>query len=108
MMIFVQEYDAPCEAINATLLSCDAPQLPKDIYGSADQRVTLGLVMDGVTELLVLNQTIAVYTDPVFFPLTKDNSSLVFEEGEYSVINITVGHVMPACSHAVILYHPVG
>ena len=50
--------------------------------------------MDGVTELLALNQTIAVYTDPVFFPLTKDNSSLVFEVGEYSVINITVGHVV--------------
>ena len=107
MMIFVQEYKAPCKAVNATLLSCDAPQLPSNVYGSADQRVTLGLVMDGVTELLALNQTIAVYTDPVFFPLTKDNSSLVFEVGEYSVINITVGHVMP-CSHTVILYHPVG
>ena len=102
MYTLQEEYYAPCRAVNATLLSCDAPQLPRNTYGSEDQRVTLGLVMDGVTELLELNQTIAVYTDPVFFPLTNDNSSLVFEEGEHGVINITVGHVMP-CSHAVIL-----
>jgi len=65
--------------------------LPHDLFGSVDtSNITLGLVMDGVTELLSLNQTITVYKDPVFFPLTKDNSSLVFDEGVYDVINITV------------------
>ena len=49
--------------------------------------------MDGVVELLELNVTIAVNTDPVFLPLTVDNSSLVFEQGEYGVINITVSVV---------------
>ena len=76
--------------MNSTLLSCDAPELPKDVYGSTDQQVTLGLVMDGVTELLTLNVTISVFTDPVFYPLTTDNSSLVYNEGVYDVINITV------------------
>lgn len=85
-----QEYRAPCNVINETLLSCQAPQLPHSVYGSKDQIVTLGLIMDGVTELLSLNVTISVYTNPVFFPLTKDNSSLLFNEGVYDVINITV------------------
>ena len=74
------------------LLSCEAPELPRDLLDSSN--VTLGLVMDGVTELLSLNQTIRVYRDPVFFPLTMDNSSLVFEEGVYDVINITVSKLI--------------
>lgn len=69
-------------------LLCEAPVLPRDLLDRSN--ITLGLVMDGVTELLSLNQTITVYRDPVFFPLTIDNSSLVFEEGVYDVINITV------------------
>ena len=48
--------------------------------------------MDGVVELLSLNVTISVYTDPVFFPLTSDNSSLVYDQGVNDVINITVSH----------------
>ena len=99
------DYRAPCKAINATLLSCEAPALPSNIYGSADQQVTLGLVMDGVVELLELNVTITVNTDPVFFPLTADNSSLIFEQGEYGVINITVSvveyHVVLLLNHMI-------
>ena len=67
--------------------------MPRDLYGSSDQQVTLGLVMDGVDELLALNVTLSVYTDPVFYPLTTDNSSLVYEQGMNDVINITVSHI---------------
>ena len=48
--------------------------------------------MDGVTELLTLNVTISVFIDPIFYPLTTDNSSLVYGEGVSDVINITVSH----------------
>jgi len=74
------------------LLICEAPAL----LGNSQQSVDIGLVMDGVTQLRSLNQTIEVYSDPVFEPLTKDNSSLVFELGEYSVITINVSIVL-AC-----------
>jgi len=65
---------------------CEAPALP----GGMQQSVEIGLVMDGVTQLRSLNQTIQVYNDPVFLPLTKDNSSLVFELNEFDVITINV------------------
>ena len=86
-MLSSQEYTSPCYADNATVLSCSAPAIPDS---SASQQVRLGLVMDGVTQLRSLNQTIQVYSDPVFLPLTEDNSSLVFELGDYDVIIIGV------------------
>ena len=87
-MLPSQEFTGPCNALNDTALSCEAPTLPDD--NSTIQLVRLGLVMDGVTQLRSLNETIQVYRDPVFLPLTKDNSSLVFELREYDVITINV------------------
>ena len=46
--------------------------------------------MDGVAQLRTLNQAIQVYKDPVFFPLTNDDSSLVLELGKYAMITIYV------------------
>ncbi|XP_065901064.1 plexin-A4-like isoform X2 [Dysidea avara] len=81
------EFTGPCNALNDTALSCEAPTLPPH-DNSTTQLVRLGLVMDGVTQLRSLNETIQVYRDPVFSPLTEDNSSLVFELREYDVITI--------------------
>ena len=71
------------------MLICEAPAL----LGNSQQSVNIGLVMDGVTELRSLNQTIQVYSDPVFLPLTKDNSSLEFVLGVSHVITINVSHM---------------
>ena len=86
--LFIQEYSGACNAVDETLLNCEAPGLPHN--SSSTQLVRLGLVMDGVAQLRTLNQAIQVYKDPVFFPLTNDDSSLVLELGKYAMITIYV------------------
>ena len=93
----------PCvhdtEADEGTSMTCLAP-----ILGplSASSAVRIGLEMDGVTELLDLNENLTVYQDPVF-----NNLSGPVQVAPGSQANISIRVSWITCTH-VCMRVPVG
>lgn len=71
----------PCEIISSVELNCVAP-------GLNSSTVFIGLLMDGVSSVLMLNSSVTVHPDPVFYTWLQplEFSSSV----EQILLNITV------------------
>ena len=77
------------------MLTCLAPVLNSSQFSAAE--VSIGLLMDGVTSLLMLNASVAVSSDPI---IKKFSSLLQYRENEnfYLTIEVRITEFCCCCS----------